>query len=56
MASMNRSGNEVTSAYTNRADLGLQLDARASMNVNKGRRQSILEEIQQVVEDSKKES
>ncbi len=42
--------------YTSRADLGLQLHAKALTNVDKERGQSILEEIQQAVEDSKIES
>ena len=42
--------------HTSRADLGLQLHAKALTNVNKERGQGILEEIQQAVEDSKIES
>ena len=49
-------GNEVVPAYTSRADLGLQLHAKALTNVNKERGQSILEGIKQAVEDSKLES
>ena len=49
-------GDEDDPTYTSRTDLGLRLHAKALTNVIRERGQSVLEEIQQAVEDSKIES